>query len=79
MDSGLRTFGGSDTLGASMKLFIRTPVLTLLFGLGAFAQAGGFTLNRGKSITHRQHVVFHNGDDGQAKIAEAYKAYAKEK
>ena len=79
MDSGLRTFGRGGTLGASMKLFIRFPVLTLLFGLGAFAQAGGFTLNRGKSITLRQRGIFHNGDERQAKIAEAYKAYVREK
>ena len=35
-------------LGASMKLFIRFSVLTLLFGLGAFAQAGEFTVEKTK-------------------------------
>jgi hypothetical protein len=48
MDSGLRTFGRGDTLGAYMKLFIRFSVLTLLFVLGAFAQAGGFTVKKTK-------------------------------
>ena len=40
---------------------------------------GSFMLKKGKSTTLRQRVIFHNGDEKAAKIAEAYKAYAKEK
>ena len=51
------------------------------FGLKSLGQGkdGGFTLAKGKSITLRHRVIFHNGDEKAAKIAAAYKAYAEEK
>ena len=51
------------------------------FGLKSLGQGkdGSFTLKKGKSIILRHRVIFHNGDEKAAKIAEAYKAYAKEK
>ena len=51
------------------------------FGLKSLQQGkeGAFTLGKGKSITLRHRVIFHQGDEKAAKIAEAYKAYAEEK
>ena len=51
------------------------------FGLKSLGQgkAGGFTLEKGKSITLRHRVIFHQGDEKAAKIGQAYKAYANEK
>ena len=51
------------------------------FGLKSLRQGkeGAFTLGKGKSITLRHRVIFHQGDEKAAKIAEAYKAYAEEK
>ena len=51
------------------------------FGLRSLGQGkdSGFTVKKGKTITLRHRVIFHNGDEKAAKIAEAYKAYAKEK
>ncbi len=40
---------------------------------------GRLLLKKGKSITLRHRVIFHNGNEKQAKIAEAYKAYSREK
>ena len=37
------------------------------------------TLKKGESIVLRHRVIFHKGDHETAKIAEAYKAYAREK
>lgn len=42
-------------------------------------QSGRYELPAGKSITLRYRVLFHKGDEKQAKIAEAFAAYAKEK
>ena len=51
------------------------------FGLKSLGQRedGAFTLKKGKRITLRHRVIFHNGDEKAAKIAAAYKAYAEEK
>lgn len=51
------------------------------FGLKSLGQGkdGGFTLEKGKSITLRHRVIFHKGDEKTAKIAQAYKTYANEK
>ena len=51
------------------------------FGLKSLGQRedGAFTLKKGKHITLRHRVIFHNGDEKAAKIAAAYKAYAEEK
>ena len=51
------------------------------FGLKSLGQGkdGSFTLKKGKSINLRHRVIFHNGDEKAAKIAEAYKTYAKGK
>lgn len=51
------------------------------FGLKSLRQGkdGGFTLKKGDSITLRHRVIFHLGDEKDARIAEAYKAYAAEK
>ena len=51
------------------------------FGLKSLGQRkdGAFTLKKGKRITLRHRVIFHNGDAKAAKIAAAYKAYAEEK
>jgi hypothetical protein len=48
-----------------------------LRGLGLKGD-GGLMLKKGKSITLRHRVIFHNGNEKQAKIAEAFKAYSKE-
>jgi len=45
----LRIFGRGDKLDASMKLFIRFSILTLLFGLGTHVQAVGFTVEKTKN------------------------------
>ena len=51
------------------------------FGLKSLGQGkdGGFTLEKGKSITLRHRLIFHQGDEKAAKIAQAYKTYANEK
>ena len=51
------------------------------FGIRSLGQGknGSFTLKKGKSIILRHRVIFHQGDGKAAKIAEAYKTYAKEK
>ncbi len=51
------------------------------FGIRSLGQGkdGSFTLKKGKSIILRHRVIFHNGDEKAAKIAEAYNMYAKEK
>ena len=51
------------------------------FGIKSLGQGkdGGFTLEKGKSITLRHRVIFHKGDEKTAKIAQAYKTYANEK
>lgn len=52
------------------------------FGIHDFEKkgkgAGDHTIDAGKSITLRYRVIFHNGDDKQARIAELYSAYAKQ-
>ena len=50
------------------------------FGLRSLRQGddGSFTLKKGKSITLKHRVIFHKGDEKAAKIAEVFKAYAKE-
>ena len=40
------------------------------------AESGTFTLTRGDSIDLRHRIIFHDGDEKAAKIAEAYRAYA---
>ena len=51
------------------------------FGLKSLGQGkdGSFTLKKGKSINLHHRVIFHNGHEKAADIAEAYKAYAMEK
>jgi hypothetical protein len=51
------------------------------FGLRSLGQGkdGSFTLKKGESIVLRHRVILHKGDHETAKIAEAYKAYAREK
>lgn len=52
------------------------------FGLQSLdknSDSGAFTLKKGEKITLRHRFIFHKGDEKEAKIAEAYEAYAKEK
>ena len=50
------------------------------FGLREFSnnpdQDGSWTIPQGKTITFRYRVIIHHGDYRQARIAEAYRAYA---
>jgi hypothetical protein len=50
------------------------------FGQHGFTEQGdgSYTLPAGESLTLRYRVVLHEGDEKQAKIAEAYEAYAQE-
>ncbi|TWU18769.1 hypothetical protein Poly21_09350 [Allorhodopirellula heiligendammensis] len=43
------------------------------------ADSGAFTLKDGENVLLRHRIIFHEGDDNTAKIAEAYKAYAASK
>lgn len=43
------------------------------------AESGTFTLKEGESVQLRHRIIFHEGDEKAAKIAEAYKAYAASK
>jgi hypothetical protein len=52
------------------------------FGLKSVAgekEDGSVVLKKGESFTLRHRVIFHAGDEKDAKIAEAFEAYAKEK
>ncbi|MCB1091281.1 MAG: PmoA family protein [Verrucomicrobiae bacterium] len=52
------------------------------FGLKSVAgekEDGSVILKKGESFTIRHRVIFHAGDEKDAKIAEAFEAYAKEK
>lgn len=40
---------------------------------------GSYTLAPGESVTFRYRLLFHKGDEKQAKVAEAFAAYAREK
>ncbi|TWU41943.1 DUF6807 domain-containing protein [Novipirellula artificiosorum] len=40
------------------------------------AESGTFTLKDGEKVQLRHRIIFHEGDEKAAKIAEAYKAYA---
>ncbi|HEY2839882.1 MAG TPA: PmoA family protein [Pirellulales bacterium] len=52
------------------------------FGLHDFTQAneheGDYTLPAGETVTFRYRVLFHKGDEQQAKLAEAFEAYSRE-
>ena len=52
------------------------------FGLREFRnnadEDGSWTIPQGKAITFRYRVIIHQGDYIQARIAEAYRAYAAE-
>jgi hypothetical protein len=53
------------------------------FGLHDFEKkpkgAGNFTIEAGKSVTFRYRFYIHRGDEKQARVAEHYQAYAREK
>lgn len=52
------------------------------FGSRAFdkkAEDATFELEKGGRVKLRHRIIFHQGDEKQARIAEAYEAYAKEK
>ena len=57
-------------------LFTANPFASKQFDKNA--PDGGFTLKAGERIKLRHRFVFHKGDEKQAKIAEAFVAYAKE-
>jgi hypothetical protein len=41
-------------------------------------KSGAVTLKKGEKITLRHRFIFHDGDEKDGKIAEAYATYAKE-
>ncbi len=43
------------------------------------AESGTFTLKNGENVQLRHRIIFHEGDEKAARIAEAYKAYAASK
>jgi hypothetical protein len=50
------------------------------FGLHTFdaaASPGDYTLLKGETLQFRYRIIFHQGDEKQAKIAEAYAEYAR--
>ena len=55
-------------------LFTANPFGTK--SLDKTAPDGAFTLKPGEKLTLRHRLIFHNGDEKSAKIAEAFAAYA---
>ena len=49
------------------------------WGLGDFSggkETGEHTLKKGESLTLRYRVIFHQGDEKEGKIAEAFQEYS---
>ena len=58
-------------------LFTANPFGTK--SLDKSAEDGAFTVKQGEHLVLRHRFLFHKGDEKEAKIAEAFEAYAKEK
>ena len=65
----------TELLNSAFKVMGKTILKEKRFSYPKF---GSFTLKKGKSITLKHRVIFHKGDEKAAKIAEVFKAYAKE-
>ena len=57
-------------------LFTANPFA--LHEVGGEKESGDYELKKGKTITLKHRIIFHDGDEKKADIAKAWKAYAKE-